>query len=54
MATSKTDKPATTADDLKTEQAKSKANPTSKPVEPEKAEIIDIPANEPYPTGGKK
>jgi hypothetical protein len=28
-----------------------KADPVGKPKEPEKVEVLDIPANEPYPTG---
>jgi hypothetical protein len=48
-------KPASSGNDLKREQDKTaKADPVGKPVEPEKVVPVDIPANEPYPTGGKK
>ena len=46
--------PTQSPDHFKTEREKSKPDPVSKPVEPEKAVPVDIPANEPYPTGGTK
>jgi hypothetical protein len=41
----------TAKDETKTEKEKSKADPAGKPQEPEKVEVLDIPATEPYPTG---
>lgn len=39
--------------DFLTEQEKSTTpDPVSPPVEPEKAVVLDIPAKQPYPTGG--
>lgn len=42
------------ADDYKTEQEKGASNPKSEPVEPVKAETVNIEPNQPYPSGGAK
>jgi len=56
MPTSKdpapTEAPAAPASEFTREQDKGGTDPVSPPVEPAKAEPVDIAANEPYPTGG--